>query len=67
MLKCRKNVLFVFYILFDHCRSIIDRHPGKRRSCPESQPAEEGTEQPLLVSQTKAGFPDDPLYKDHQS
>jgi membrane-bound lytic murein transglycosylase D len=41
--------------------------PGNANPVQSHNPAEEGTEQPLLVSQTKAGFPDDPLYKDHQS
>ena len=67
MLKCRKNVLSFFIFCSIIAVLLLTGIPGNANPVQSHNPAEEGTEQPLLVSQTKAGFPDDPLYKDHQS
>ncbi|GAB6270654.1 MAG: hypothetical protein STSR0003_04940 [Smithella sp.] len=67
MLKCRKNVLSFFIFCSIIAVLLLTGIPGNADPVQSHNPAEEGIEQPLLVSQTKAGFPDDPLYKDHQS
>lgn len=67
MLKCRKNVLSFFICCLIVAVLLLTGIPGNADPVQRHNPIKEVEEQTLVASQTKAGLPDDPLYKDQQN
>ena len=67
MLKCRKNILSLVMFCSIIAVLLLTGVPGNADHVQSHNPKAQVKERPLVASQTKAGFPDDPLNKDQQN